>query len=156
MQVDGLLFYHKRTHYSPGRTPLVGWLKDYMLPVILGISVPPEITAKAPPVNKLTLLEANKEIREKAMLDRENSENVPTEGSEAMEISGKPTKSNRRRRQGRKPTPKEDAEEDCEKMDVSGAKPRRRRKRGKNRACEMDAEESVAAAVTGDIKGSTG
>ncbi|NXP10608.1 SPN1 protein, partial [Thinocorus orbignyianus] len=40
-EVDGLLFYHKQTHYTPGSTPLVGWLRPYMVPEILGLSVPP-------------------------------------------------------------------------------------------------------------------
>lgn len=38
--VDGLLFYHKQTHYTPGSTPLVGWLRPYMVADILGIRVP--------------------------------------------------------------------------------------------------------------------
>ncbi|XP_072349139.1 snurportin-1 isoform X3 [Scyliorhinus torazame] len=38
--VDGLLFYHKLTHYTPGSTPLVGWLKPYMVADILGLAVP--------------------------------------------------------------------------------------------------------------------
>ncbi|XP_027321459.3 snurportin-1 [Anas platyrhynchos] len=46
-EVDGLLFYHKQTHYTPGSTPLVGWLRPYMLPEILGLAVPPTaLTAK--------------------------------------------------------------------------------------------------------------
>ncbi|XP_043536454.1 snurportin-1 isoform X1 [Chiloscyllium plagiosum] len=40
LQVDGLLFYHKQTHYTPGSTPLVGWLKPYMVADILGLAVP--------------------------------------------------------------------------------------------------------------------
>ncbi|XP_014800264.1 PREDICTED: snurportin-1 isoform X2 [Calidris pugnax] len=45
--VDGLLFYHKQTHYTPGSTPLVGWLRPYMVPEILGLSVPvTALTAK--------------------------------------------------------------------------------------------------------------
>ncbi|XP_005994966.1 snurportin-1 isoform X2 [Latimeria chalumnae] len=39
-EVDGLLFYHKQTHYTPGSTPLVGWLKPYMVSDILGMAVP--------------------------------------------------------------------------------------------------------------------
>ncbi|XP_072349137.1 snurportin-1 isoform X1 [Scyliorhinus torazame] len=39
-EVDGLLFYHKLTHYTPGSTPLVGWLKPYMVADILGLAVP--------------------------------------------------------------------------------------------------------------------
>ncbi|XP_010624610.3 snurportin-1 isoform X1 [Fukomys damarensis] len=39
-EVDGLLFYHKQTHYSPGSTPLVGWLRPYMVSDVLGMDVP--------------------------------------------------------------------------------------------------------------------
>ncbi|XP_069758911.1 snurportin-1 isoform X3 [Narcine bancroftii] len=39
-EVDGLLFYHNQTHYTPGSTPLVGWLKPYMVADILGLPVP--------------------------------------------------------------------------------------------------------------------
>ncbi|KAJ7326124.1 hypothetical protein OS493_027975 [Desmophyllum pertusum] len=60
-EVDGLLFFHKRTHYTCGRTPLVGWLKPHMLPDILGVSVPDAFLAGSPPVNKLTLLKSNKD-----------------------------------------------------------------------------------------------
>ncbi|XP_062859734.1 snurportin-1 [Trichomycterus rosablanca] len=45
--VDGLLFYHGETHYTPGSTPLVGWLRPYMVSDILGIEVPQcPLTAK--------------------------------------------------------------------------------------------------------------
>ncbi|XP_055984740.1 snurportin-1 [Sorex fumeus] len=39
-EVDGLLFYHRQTHYSPGSTPLVGWLRPYMVSDVLGVAVP--------------------------------------------------------------------------------------------------------------------
>lgn len=48
LQLDGLLFYHKRSHYTFGPSPLVVWLKAYMMPEILGISVPEELLALAP------------------------------------------------------------------------------------------------------------
>lgn len=38
--MDGLLFYHRQTHYTPGTTPLVGWLRPYMVWDILGLEVP--------------------------------------------------------------------------------------------------------------------
>ncbi|KAJ7998299.1 hypothetical protein DPEC_G00221250 [Dallia pectoralis] len=45
--VDGLLFYHRQTHYTPGNTPLVGWLRPYMVADILGMEVPAgPLTAK--------------------------------------------------------------------------------------------------------------
>lgn len=47
MQVDGLLFYHRQTHYTPGSTPLVGWLRPYMVSDILAMEVPAgPLTAK--------------------------------------------------------------------------------------------------------------
>ncbi|KAK7891791.1 hypothetical protein WMY93_023754 [Mugilogobius chulae] len=41
--VDGLLFYHRQTHYTPGSTPLVGWLRPYMVADILGMDVPADL-----------------------------------------------------------------------------------------------------------------
>uniref|UniRef100_UPI00358FD46B snurportin-1 isoform X1 n=1 Tax=Myxine glutinosa TaxID=7769 RepID=UPI00358FD46B len=46
--VDGLLFYHGKTHYTPGSTPLVGWLKPYMVSDVLGVSLPPGVLASRP------------------------------------------------------------------------------------------------------------
>ncbi|KRY51412.1 Snurportin-1 [Trichinella britovi] len=40
--VDGFLFYHKQSMYTPGSTPLVGWLKPFMLGDILKIPLPEE------------------------------------------------------------------------------------------------------------------
>lgn len=48
LQVDGLLFYHRQTHYTPGSTPLVGWLRPYMVTDILGIEVPAGPLTKKP------------------------------------------------------------------------------------------------------------
>jgi len=39
IQLDGILFYNKKAHYSPGLTPLVRWLKGYMLPEMLKVQV---------------------------------------------------------------------------------------------------------------------
>ncbi|NWI90193.1 SPN1 protein, partial [Pitta sordida] len=47
-EVDGLLFYHRQTHYTPGSTPLVGWLRPYMVPEILGLAVPPTVLTAKP------------------------------------------------------------------------------------------------------------
>ncbi|XP_012343713.1 snurportin-1 [Apis florea] len=41
--LDGLLFYHKDGQYTKGRTPLVTWLKPFMLSEVLGVSVPPPL-----------------------------------------------------------------------------------------------------------------
>lgn len=47
-KLDGLLIYHKQVHYMPGYTPLVGWLKGYMVPELLNIQVAEDIEAQKP------------------------------------------------------------------------------------------------------------
>ncbi|CAB3405099.1 unnamed protein product [Caenorhabditis bovis] len=38
-KVDGLMFYHNSVIYEAGQSPLVGWLKPWMMPEILNIPV---------------------------------------------------------------------------------------------------------------------
>ncbi|XP_070541935.1 snurportin-1-like isoform X2 [Ptychodera flava] len=51
--LDGLLFYHKKTHYTFGTTPLVTWLQAWMLPDILNIPVPQSYIDNKPPKARL-------------------------------------------------------------------------------------------------------
>ncbi|XP_011638087.1 snurportin-1 [Pogonomyrmex barbatus] len=44
--LDGFLFYHRKALYSFGNTPLVTWLKPFMLSEALGISVSPSFNKK--------------------------------------------------------------------------------------------------------------
>lgn len=53
-EVDGVLFFHKQGHYITGKTPLVTWLKIFMLPEILKITVAEEYF-KERPFNYCTL-----------------------------------------------------------------------------------------------------
>lgn len=46
--MDGLLFYHHEASYTGGRTPLVGWLKPYMVPEVLNIPVAAEYLLTKP------------------------------------------------------------------------------------------------------------
>ena len=46
--LDGLLFYNKQVNYLPGSTPLVGWLKGYMVPELLNIEVSKELMSQRP------------------------------------------------------------------------------------------------------------
>ena len=46
--LDGLLFYNKQVNYLPGSTPLVGWLKGYMVPELLNVQVSKELLAQKP------------------------------------------------------------------------------------------------------------
>jgi len=98
-EVDGLLFFHKRTHYTCGRTPLVGWLKPYMLPEILGVSVPDAYLAGAPAVNKLTLLKSNKDLWEGDQEKRTGTENCVVEEKMDMQSGKKTNRKQRRKKQ---------------------------------------------------------
>lgn len=44
--LDGVLFYHRDGQYTKGRTPLVTWLKPFMLTEVLGIFVPTPLDEK--------------------------------------------------------------------------------------------------------------
>lgn len=64
--VDGVLFFHKQGHYKSGITPLVTWLKTFMLPEVLNIIIAEEYVQEKP-VNYTTLNDylANKKIKNK-------------------------------------------------------------------------------------------
>ncbi|XP_068229531.1 snurportin-1-like [Palaemon carinicauda] len=65
VELDGILFYNRETHYTHGPTPLVGWLKAYMIPEILGVSVA-EKYAKERPAKYISLpkhIEYAKELK---------------------------------------------------------------------------------------------
>ena len=46
--LDGILFYHKLGFYTPKVSPLVGWLKPFMIPEILKANVPEFYLQKRP------------------------------------------------------------------------------------------------------------
>ena len=48
VEVDGLLFIHKRAHYTLGRSPLAVWLKAQMVTGVLGLPVSGEFLSCAP------------------------------------------------------------------------------------------------------------
>lgn len=88
-EMDGLLFYHKKGHYFEGVSPLVGWLKPYMVPEILGTSVDPHYLERQPPKHQTDLkekLEANKSrTRNKVKATQLSAEDCDTELSHEME-----------------------------------------------------------------------
>ena len=72
------MFYHKRTHYTFGPSPLVVWLKAYMLPEILGISVPAELLALAP--STYGGFSAHAETVRQKKIDREQQQQQAADG----------------------------------------------------------------------------
>lgn len=82
-----------------------------MLPEILGVSVPEAYLEKAPPVNKLTLLKSNKDLRQGDEEKRIASENLVLE--EKMDTqSTQKTKRKQRRKNGRGNAATMEVEED--------------------------------------------
>lgn len=72
---DGLIFYHKEAPYICGRTPLVTWLKPFMLPEKLNITIPYNYENRGPPsyVNLEThIIKVNKRKKDKR-IDQEVS-----------------------------------------------------------------------------------
>ena len=65
-----MLFYHNESHYIPGRTPLVGWLKPFMLPKILGIQLPESFLNEP---SSSTGINYNREILQEANKDLQNT-----------------------------------------------------------------------------------
>ncbi|KAL5004249.1 hypothetical protein ScPMuIL_017705 [Solemya velum] len=66
-EIDGLLFFHKRTHYTFGSTPLVVWLKPYMVPEILQMKLEDKLMTQMPSEYKdyATHMASVKEMKEK-------------------------------------------------------------------------------------------
>jgi len=48
LELDGLLFYHREADYTEGSTPLVGWLKPYMVPEMLHLPVEESFVGSIP------------------------------------------------------------------------------------------------------------
>lgn len=46
--MDGVLFYHREAHYTPGPSPLVVWLLPFMLPEVLGVDISEALSAQQP------------------------------------------------------------------------------------------------------------
>jgi len=82
-----------------------------MLPEILGVSVPEAYLEKAPPVNKLTLLKSNRDLREGDEEKRNATEKCVLE--EKMDTqSTQKTKGRQRRKNGRENATRMEVEED--------------------------------------------
>ncbi|KAK6179110.1 hypothetical protein SNE40_011542 [Patella caerulea] len=106
-EIDGLLFFHKRSHYIIGSTPLVVWLKPYMVPEIIGIPIPQQIMKKIPAsyVNYKTHIEEVKNTKQMnknppSMRDSKAGSNNPPPKKERVILSKGQKKS--RRNQQRK------------------------------------------------------
>lgn len=101
-QVDGVLFYHKRTHYTFGTTPLVVWLKPYMLPELLDIPVPDSMLANMPVSyssysEHLALVQKD---RNNFYLDKQETENLLEMGPPAKQKRNRGKKKKKKKSSG--------------------------------------------------------
>ncbi|CAE1298263.1 SNUPN [Acanthosepion pharaonis] len=100
--VDGVLFYHKRTHYTFGTTPLVVWLKPYMLPELLDIPVPDSMLANMP-VSYSTYSEhlaLVQKDRNNFYLDKQETENLLEMGPPAKQKRNRGKKKKKKKSSG--------------------------------------------------------
>ncbi|XP_046438066.1 snurportin-1-like [Daphnia pulex] len=67
--LDGLLFYHKLGFYTPGVSPLVGWLKPFMIAEILKAKVPEFYMQKKP----VSYVNIQQHLKKKSPKCEENS-----------------------------------------------------------------------------------
>ncbi|XP_053405352.1 uncharacterized protein LOC123523052 [Mercenaria mercenaria] len=73
-QFDGCLFYHKKAHYTFGASPLVVWLKPYMIGEMLDIEIP-ESMLQQKPANYSTYAAHMEQVKEqKARYAKEREE----------------------------------------------------------------------------------
>lgn len=68
-----MLFYHNESHYNPGRTPLVGWLKPFMLPKILSIQLPESFLSEPSSSSSTKSINYNRDILQEANKDLQNT-----------------------------------------------------------------------------------
>lgn len=81
---DGLLFYHRRAHYRPRVTPLVLWLKPFMLPETVGVGLTPaQLGAPEDYTNMADYIAAFEARRKNRNTEKRGKEGKPTE-----EVSG--------------------------------------------------------------------
>ncbi|KAF1767959.1 hypothetical protein GCK72_007919 [Caenorhabditis remanei] len=70
-RLDGLLFYHKSVIYEPGQSPLVGWLKPWMLPEILSVTIPEKYEKESNGQSSAEYIESyNQKHKHQSKIDR--------------------------------------------------------------------------------------
>ncbi|XP_798268.4 snurportin-1 [Strongylocentrotus purpuratus] len=146
-ELDGLLFYHKALHYTPGVTPLVGWLKPWMLPEILGVPIPDALMAKRPPGAELRPPSSTPSPAKPDKKGQNPKDGKGDSKVEAMEAtSAKPDK------KGRKPRNPKGGEGDSkvEAMDATAAKVDKKGQNPKAGEGDSKVEAMDATAVTED------
>ena len=78
--VDGLLFFHKKSHYFLGRSPLVLWLKPHMVTDILGLPVSQEFLDCVP-----VLSDVKMETDKRGNTSQKTREGMETEKDEVKQ-----------------------------------------------------------------------
>ncbi|KAK7021309.1 hypothetical protein SK128_003971 [Halocaridina rubra] len=94
VDLDGVLFYNRNSHYTHGPTPLVGWLKAFMFPEILGINAAEKYQAERPAkyTNLSNHIQYAKELKEERMQERKKMEETKhnqiaeSKGGKSMEV----------------------------------------------------------------------
>ena len=138
-QLDGLLFYHKRAHYAFGTTPLVLWLKAFMLPEILGVPVSAQHMAQRP-TSYSTFSHHAEQVRINAVSRKSTTPHTRSRSSDNIDIGVGGGQSS-----------------EGVAMDTGGQKSRRhrarRRRKAKSGSMEVETVENVANGCRSDRDG---
>ncbi|KAK6616969.1 hypothetical protein RUM44_005326 [Polyplax serrata] len=90
-KIDGILFYHSEAYYTPGHTPLVVWLKPFMIPEVFRIEVSDRymVTRPATYVNMITYIgeyESKEKLKENKNKRKIKGHNLKTPEESVTEI----------------------------------------------------------------------
>ncbi|XP_073973649.1 snurportin-1 isoform X2 [Rhodnius prolixus] len=91
-KVDGILFYHKESLYTGGKSPLVTWLKPFMIPHFLGIEVAEPYLLEKPlnypekPISEVGNKQMETEISNVQLTNKDCSSNKKTNHKENESI----------------------------------------------------------------------
>lgn len=81
VDLDGINFYYPQSLYTPGESPLVLWLKPFMIPEVLRRPVNDQLAVKPP--NYVNVFEFSQSLKKK---NKRNKKKKNTSNYENMEI----------------------------------------------------------------------
>lgn len=81
VDLDGINFYYPHSLYTPGDTPLVLWLKPFMVPDVLSRPVNDNLVLKPP--NYVDIFEYSQSLKKK---NKKNKKKKNGSNSEKMEV----------------------------------------------------------------------
>lgn len=76
IELDGINFYCPESLYTPGETPLVLWLKPFMIPDVLQRPVNDQLAQLHKPSNYVNIIEYTQDLKKKTKKIRKKKKNL--------------------------------------------------------------------------------